>query len=218
MKRRGRPPSFSREALIATARRLGPDGIGLQQVAAALGVSRTSLYWHVRDQDELGELVLAQIVDEVNMDDWAPGDGAAWDAWLDAYARVLRRTLLVGDGWLRYGTGRLFYSRQGLEMADHLLAVLLDAGFELEEASRAFVFVSEVVYANVHASAQAAFPREAGRDEFLRELRSLDRDHVPVLREVAKAIGRTSPEMQFEHDLAAALAGIAARAGVRSGD
>jgi AcrR family transcriptional regulator len=211
--RRGRPPSFSREELVATARALGPDGIGLQQVAAALGVSRTSLYWHVRDQDELGELVLAELVEEAGDGDWAPEEDAGWATWLDAFARVLRRTLLAGGPWLRYGTGRLFYSRAAMRTADRLLAVLIRDGFDLEEATRAFVFVAEVVYANVRSTAGVDLPKEEGRDAFLTELRSLDDGDLPVLRHAARAV-RTSHDMQFEYDVAAALAGIAARARV----
>jgi AcrR family transcriptional regulator len=211
--RRGRPPSFSRPELIATARTLGPDGIGLQQVAAALGVSRTSLYWHIRDQDELGELVLSELVEEASHAlDWTPDGDESWPAWLDAYARGLRRTLLAAGPWLRYGTGRLFYSRTTLRTAERVLAALQDAGFALDEATRAFVFVSEVVYANVRSSARVDEPPARGRDELLAEIRSLE--DAPVLREVARAV-RTSHEMQFEYDLAAALAGVAARAGVR---
>jgi TetR/AcrR family tetracycline transcriptional repressor len=214
VKRRGRPPSFTRKELITAARELGPDGIGLQQVAAALGVSRTSLYWHVRDQDELGELVLAELVHEASVGDWTPAYDADWQVWLDAYARTLRTTLLAGGAWLRYGTGRFFYSRRSLRNADHLLTALLAAGLDIDEATRAFGFVSEVVYANVRATTDAEIPREAGRDALLAELRALHADDVPNLRRAVTVIDRTSLEMQFEYDLATALAGIAARAQV----
>jgi TetR/AcrR family tetracycline transcriptional repressor len=214
VKRRGRPPSFTRDELITAARELGPDGIGLQQVAAALGVSRTSLYWHVRDQNELGELVLAELVHEASVGHWAPADDADWRVWLDAYARSLRTTLLAGGAWLRYGTGRFFYSRRSLRNADRLLSALLAAGFDIDEATRAFGFVSEVVYANVRATTDADMPKEAGRDALLAELRSLHADDVPNLRRAVTVIDHTSLEMQFEYDLVTALAGIAAHAQV----
>ena len=210
--KRGRPPSFSRDELIAAARRLGPDGINLQSVAEELGVARTSLYWHVRDQAELGELVLATVVHEASVGDWTPGSDAGWEAWLDAYARTLRRTMLAAGGWLRYATGRLFYSRHTLRSADHLLGTLLGAGFSIEEATRAFGFVTEIVYANVRASTD--IPTEAGRDAFLVELQSLDAHDVPTLRQSVEVRDRTSLDMQFEYDLACALAGIAVLASV----
>jgi len=94
-----------------------------------------------------------------------------------------------------------------------MLTVLLDAGFDLETAHYAFTFISELVYANVRASARFALPREAGRDDFLAELRSLDALDVPVLRQIARIAGQSSLDSQFEYDLATALAGIAARLG-----
>ena len=210
--KRGRPPSFSREELIAAARRLGPDNIGLQSVAEELGVARTSLYWHVRDQAELGELVLATIVDDSSIGDWTPDDGAPWDQWLDAYARTLRRTMLAAGGWVRYGTSRTLYSHHSLRSADRLLAALVDAGFSIEEACRAFGFVTEIVYANVRAA--SGRPVAPARNAFLAEMQSFDVEDLPYLREAVELREKTTPDMQFEYDLACALAGIAARASV----
>jgi TetR/AcrR family tetracycline transcriptional repressor len=210
--RRGRPPTFSRDELLATARRLGPDGIGLQNVANELGVARTSLYWHVRDQNELGELVLAEIVHEATAGGWTPDDDASWTVWLQNYTRTLRHTLLTGAGWLRYGTGRLFYTERAFHNADRLLGALLADGFSIEEATRAYTFCSQLVFASVR-SATESDQRAAGRDEFLVELSSLPADEVPVLRAGLKAMSHTDLDMQFEYNLACALAGIAACAG-----
>ena len=126
---------------------------------------------------------------------------------------MLRRCLLAGGPWLRYGTGRLFYTRGTLRTADAVLGVLLRDGFDLQEATRAFVFVSEVVYANVRSVTGVDLPKEAGRDEWLTELRSLANEDLTVLRQAAKQV-RSSYDMQFEYDIAAALAAMPARAGV----
>jgi TetR/AcrR family transcriptional regulator, tetracycline repressor protein len=211
--KRGRPPSFSRDELIAAARRLGPEGISLQAVAEELGVARTSLYWHVRHQAELGELVFAHLVHEASVGDWTPSDGATWEEWLDAYARALRRTVLAAGEWFRYATARLFYSRHALRSADRLLTALLDAGFSIEEATRALDFVTEIVWASVRASTD--MPSNAGRDDFLAEINRLDVDDVPTLRRSVEVREQTSTDAQFEYDLACALAGIATRAAVR---
>ena len=212
MSRRGRPPSFSREELLATARRLGPDGIGLQQVADALGVSRTSLYWHIRDVEELGELVLAELVHEAAIEtDPLPAD-APWEVWIDAFARTLRRNLLAAGDWLRYGSGRLFYTRRSLRSADALLAALVRDGFTIEDATHAFYFVSEVVYANVRSTIGADVPKEAGRDALLAQLRRLDEDDVANLRLAVEIMATTPWERQFEFDLATAIAGLRTRA------
>src|SRR5213596_4220283 len=79
MERRGRPPTFTRDELIAAARRLGPDAVSLPALAAELGVARTSIYWHIRDRDEIGELVLGAIIEEGDTAQWAPASGRSWD-------------------------------------------------------------------------------------------------------------------------------------------
>ena len=215
MTRRGRPPTFTRDELVEAAKSLGPDNIGLQNVARALGVARTSLYWHVRDQSELGELVLASILSEGVTHDWAPAD-APWDQWLESYARTLRGTLLLGGGWLRYGTSRLFYARGALVNADRLVGAMVDAGFPIEEATYAFTMVSELVFANVRSHANEAVPEQQGRDAFLASVRSVDPEDLPHLRAALRARGQISLDMQFEYDLVCALAGIRARASERS--
>jgi TetR/AcrR family tetracycline transcriptional repressor len=212
MKRRGRPPTFSREELLAAARRLGPDGIALQNVAHALGVARTSLYWHVRDQDELGELVLAELVHDATAGGWTPEMDAPWSDWLDTYARALRATLLAGAGWLRYATGRLFYTEQAFRAADQLLVALVADGFGIEEATKAYTFVSQLVFANVRSTTESA-ARKAGRNAFLVELSSLPPDDVPTLRAAIESMSHVSLDMQFEYNLACALAGIGSRVG-----
>jgi TetR/AcrR family transcriptional regulator, tetracycline repressor protein len=212
MSKRGRPPTFSRDELIAVARRLGPEGIGLQAVAEELGVARTSLYWHIRDQAELGELVLATIVHEASVGDWTPPEGASWQEWLEAFARTLRRTMLAAGSWLRYGTGRTFYSHHSLRSAERLLSALIGAGFSLEEAGRAFGFIVELVYANVRANTGERLA--PARNAFLAEMEAIDTDDLPLLLEAVELRKKTSPEMQFEYDLACALAGIEARAAI----
>lgn len=215
MNKRGRPPSFTRDELVAAAKRLGPENIGLQKVARELGVARTSLYWHVRDQAELGELVLASILSEGASNEWAAAD-APWDEWLDAYARTLRGTLLRGGRWLRYGTSRLFYARGALVNADRLVGALLSGGFSVEEANYAFTMVSELVYANVRSHADESIPQQQGRDAFLASVRSVDPEDLPHLRAVVEARASITLDTQFEYDLACALAGIRARASERS--
>src|SRR4051812_25409018 len=127
MPKRGRPPSFSREELITAARRLGPDNIGMQAVAEELGVARTSLYWHVRDQSELGELVLAALVDEAGGGGWAPGAGPPWDQGAEGFRGHLGAPVPPAGLGVRYGTSRSFYSAHSLRSADRLLAALVEA-------------------------------------------------------------------------------------------
>ena len=85
-------------------------------------------------------------------------------------------------------------------------------GFTIEDATHAFYFVSEVVYANVRSTIGADVPKEAGRDALLAELRRLDDDDVANLRLAVEIMATTPWERQFEFDLATAIAGLRVRA------
>ena len=89
-RRRGRRPVVSREDLVAAALRLGPDRLALQDIANELGVTRTSLYYDVRDQAELGRLVLSELIDKTHESHQLPSSDATWEVWLEDWARALR--------------------------------------------------------------------------------------------------------------------------------
>ena len=72
------------EDLVAAALRLGPDRLALQDIANELGVTRTSLYYDVRDQAELGRLVLSELIDKTHESHQLPLSDATWEVWLEA--------------------------------------------------------------------------------------------------------------------------------------
>jgi TetR/AcrR family tetracycline transcriptional repressor len=214
MERRGRPPSFTRGELIGAARRLGPDDVSLASVAAALGVARTSIYWHVRDRGEIGELVLGAIIDEGETAQWVPEPGCSWNDVMGSYARTTRGGLLAAEGWIRYATPRLVLGRPQLQAMDGLLERLRDCGFSTEDAARAYAFLFQVVLASI-GSGDA--PVTGMHRALMTELGAVDADDLATLREVAVAAAKASPDAQFEYDLDCALRGIADRTGVRLG-
>src|SRR4051812_22789543 len=69
--RRGRPPRISRAQIVQAARNAGEQP-SMADVARALDVAPGALYHHVRDRDELLELVAAQVLEETAFDDWTP--------------------------------------------------------------------------------------------------------------------------------------------------
>jgi AcrR family transcriptional regulator len=214
MERRGRPPSFTQEEMIGAARRLGPDGVSLPAVAAALGVARTSIYWHVRDREEIGELVLGAIINEGETAQWMPEPGCSWNEVLGSYARTTRGGLLAAKGWIRYATPRLVLGRAQLRAMDGLLERLRACGFSTDDAARAYAFLFQVVLASI-GSGDA--PVTGMHRALMTELEAVGADDLATLREVVVAAAKTSPDAQFEYDLDCTLRGIADRSGVRLG-
>ena len=214
MERRGRPPTFTRDELIAAARRLGPDAVSVPALAAELGVARTSIYWHIRDREEIGGLVLGAIIDEGDTAQWAPASGRSWDEVMASYARTTRGGLLAAGGWIRYATPPLVLGRSQLRAMDGLVERLRACGFSINDATRAYAFLFQVVLASI-GSGDA--PVTGMHRALLDELDALGADEFATLREVVMAAAKTSPHAQFEYDLECGLRGIAEQSGVRLG-
>src|SRR4051794_11773452 len=98
---RGRPARITREQIVEVARAAGDD-LRMSDVARALEVAPAALYHHVRDRDELLQLVAAQVLEETPFDDWAPRANAKWQTWLRRYAEAFRSAMLANAGMLRY--------------------------------------------------------------------------------------------------------------------
>jgi TetR/AcrR family tetracycline transcriptional repressor len=212
--RRGRPPAFTRAELIAAARRVGPDAISLPAVAAELQVGRTSLYWHVRDRDEIGEAVLAAILEEEGSH-WVPEPGHSWDAALASYARSMRAGLLAAGGWIKYVTPRLVLGQSQIQAMDGLVASLLAGGFTADEATRAYAFLVQVVLASI-GTGEAPVTKMHG--ELAAQLAGTNNsDELTTLRKVVAIAAATSPDAQFEYNLDCALRGISDRCSVPLG-
>src|SRR5690625_2014493 len=88
---------LTRERIVAAALNLlgdaGLEGITLRRLAAQLGVQAPTLYWHIRDKDELltllGDAVVAPLAQ-------LPEAGAQnWQEWLVSVAIQFRRALLA---------------------------------------------------------------------------------------------------------------------------
>ena len=86
---------LTREDLVRAALEVldeaGIDGLTMRNVAARLGVQSASLYWHVRDKDEL----LALIADAICAEIKPPRPDRPWIDQLVAMAWEFRRVLLA---------------------------------------------------------------------------------------------------------------------------
>jgi len=201
--RRGRPPTISDGQLVEAARRLGPDAVDLQSVGEALGVARTSLYYHVRNTDELGRKVLEHIVDDASATDWLPPPDAPWDSCLRAYAVEFRRVLVLAAPWLRFAGQSSLYTRRRLESVDQLMGRLVDAGFTIDDASAAMTFVSLLVQASVSA--------EDDLDTVRAHVAGVGPDELTWIRRGLVALNAADADRRFEQHLDRAIAGIRAQ-------
>lgn len=78
--RRGRPPTLSREAIVAAAIEGGVSDLTMKGLAARLGVGPSALYRWVGDLEEVLDLVVVDVIDRL-IPPLAPR-GGAWREWL----------------------------------------------------------------------------------------------------------------------------------------
>jgi AcrR family transcriptional regulator len=128
--RSGDREPLTRAQIVDAAIRLidadGLDGLSMRKLAQELGAGATTLYWHVRDKDQLIDLVMDQIAGEVEV---ADDPGLPWRerttrmAWGFRAALRQHRNLAVLFG------ARMNMGPNMLLAIERLLAIMREAGF-----------------------------------------------------------------------------------------
>ncbi|BDH06774.1 MULTISPECIES: TetR/AcrR family transcriptional regulator [Streptomyces] len=200
--RKGRRPSFSREAItvaaVALADAEGLDAVSMRRVAAAVGAGVMSLYSYAPDKETLLELMIDHVSAELPATGPLTGD---WRADLKTVAR-LQRGHMLRHPWLPAALAA--HRTPGpnvLAFLEHALTALRPCG--LDGAARLEIFAQLTAFVAGHVThelAQAAAVRSPGRAAA--EARYLaavaqDGDH-PELAEALCAPRRpTDPEATF---------------------
>jgi len=85
--RSGDRQPLTRDQIVGAAIKLidaeGLEGFSMRRLGQELGAGATTLYWHVKDKDQLIDLVLDESALEVRLDDDAgcAVGATAWQAW-----------------------------------------------------------------------------------------------------------------------------------------
>jgi TetR/AcrR family transcriptional regulator, tetracycline repressor protein len=132
---------LNRDAVIQAALgmldEVGVDGLSMRALADRLGVKAASLYWHLRDKEQLLELVAEAVLERVSV----PISPAAWRSQLaaacDELAQFLRDHRAAGTVLLTYLT-----VVQRSRLTRNMARVLAAAGLQ-EAESAAFALVVE---------------------------------------------------------------------------
>jgi TetR/AcrR family tetracycline transcriptional repressor len=208
--RRGRPARITRAQIVRAARAVGGEP-RMADVARALDVAPGALYHHVRDRDELLELVAAQVLEETAFDDWMPAAGASWQEYVRAYATAFRAALLAHPGALRYVRLTTAATAGRLEQMDRFVGALRDAGFELADAAYALQFVNLLVVGEAWERARA---EPSGDEPQLAEFERAVAERpaaLPHLAPLADAAARPDADAQFAFALDCLITGLAGR-------
>jgi AcrR family transcriptional regulator len=217
------PPSartpLTRDEIVAAGIRLldagGPEALSMRRLGQELDAGATSLYWHVRNKDELIDLIVDVVIGEV-LDDYLDHevDGASWREQLSEVARSLRRVLLRHRHVAPFLGERPTLGPRALDAAERVMGILFGAGFDARSTSMASGAL--INYASGFAMFESRAPGGSGDSEQARELMrsvveyfaTLPAARYPNMLRVAK-VGVTD-DQQFEYGLQRLLDGFAA--------
>ena len=207
---RGRPPRINREQIVAAARTVAANGLTMQAVADALGVSRKALHYYVGDREGLLTLMVLDLFErELDQVELPVGDD--WRAVLRAYAVAFR------DGLIQVGSATDFTQLRGvsaaaaLALADRVLDALLAAGIDPDNARRGLTAASNIAQSAAQTVvAQTASGVHRHRADTNAALQREPQDTYPALR---KVLASAEPEVhdaesQFEFELELLIAGV----------
>ncbi|WP_327673438.1 TetR/AcrR family transcriptional regulator [Kitasatospora sp. NBC_00458] len=131
----GAAPALTRDALTRAALRVlerdGLAGLSMRKVAAEVGVKAASLYWHVRNKEELLDLLNDALMAEVE----APPREGDWRTQLRAYCERYRDHLLGKRDAAKVVAGRLAPGPNLFRLMEEQLDRLREAGFSAADAA-----------------------------------------------------------------------------------
>jgi AcrR family transcriptional regulator len=209
---------LTRDEIVAAAIALmdeeGLDRFSMRRLGQRLGAGATSLYWHVRNKDEIVDLVIDELIGEV-VDEVDPelGRDIPWRDQLAAVARVLRRVLLRHRHIAPLLGERPTIGPRALDAAERVIGILRDAGFDDRSASLASGAL--INYASGFALFESRSPggseeapeARAQAEAVMAYFRSLPIERYPNLLAVAGI--DISGDDQFEYGLQRMLDGLA---------
>jgi AcrR family transcriptional regulator len=212
---------LTRAQIVATAVKLfdaeGIEGFSMRRLGRELGAGATSFYWHVKDKDQLIDLVLDEIIGEVPLDD---DPAAPWRDRAMYLARQFRDTLLRHRHMAPVFGARVFAGPNILRAWEHILAVLKMGGLEGDMLGLSFAaIINYTTGSAVMEAREPSGPGTAGKSlaevqaVYIETLGSLPADEYPNLTAMIAAVTRGDPteideDAQFEYGLRMLFDGI----------
>jgi TetR/AcrR family tetracycline transcriptional repressor len=197
--RRGRPPAgtdtLTQEKIIAAALdhldRSGLPTFSVRDVAKALGVYPTAIYWHFPNRNALMAAMVADVLRDLN-----PKPGiTAWQDWLRALFKGYRRAVMRHPNIAPLiGAQLVSNASMDLQLMERMLEVLSQAGFRDRRLIEAFnvVIAAQVGFVTLEFAPAPAEDAESWEAGMRGLIGSVDAAKYPLLaRHVPKMANRS---------------------------
>jgi TetR/AcrR family tetracycline transcriptional repressor len=203
-------------AAVALLDEVGLDELTMRRLATHLGVKASSLYRHVRNKEELLELIGDQISGEIPL----PRSTGSWRDQLTEMAWNVRRGLLAHRDAARVLASTPPAGPRRLRHIEALLRTLRVAGLSERDSARAAYhlnnFVTEFAADEARFAAYAAAASGSSRRKMLadarRQFKQLPNDEYPTIIALADALTEDAQDDLFQFGIDMCLRGIQALA------
>jgi TetR/AcrR family transcriptional regulator, tetracycline repressor protein len=213
-----RPP-VSRATVVDAALALlsegGLDAVSFRRIAAKLGVSGPTLYWHVDNKRQLMDLMAEELVRRNGRAYDGPEPGQPWWEWLRADARRMFDALVATRDAPRVLAGNR-PTADSFDGIEHVLGVLVQAGLTPGEAQQTLFAIGAYVIGSAtewqaEAERTVAQPLPDPADEEMNALRAkVLADRPLLLAAASERLGRPH-SAAFEFGLGLLIDGLRAR-------
>ena len=189
----------------------GAQALSMRALAARLGVVPGALYRHVRNKEQLYDLILDAVLAGV---DCRVDPGQAWTAQVAALAQRLRSALEDRPGVAALLKIRDPLSPASLALAEAFIAPLLAAGLPGREAAAAFRLIYDhtlgFAVADPRSPAEERLRDAATREQLQAFLQALPASRFPALAAYGIHAWSADRDRRFESGLDTLLRGLEA--------
>jgi AcrR family transcriptional regulator len=200
------------EAALVVLDKVGMDGLSMRRVAEELGTGAASLYWHVRNKDELFQLIFDRVTREMVLPE---PDPAHWKEQLRALGYEIRKVLGKYRDVARLSFGRVPSGPQTALFAEWLFTLLQPVGVPDEAIALVGDFAALYVGAYCYEES-VGFPAPTGEDltpetwvQMMRDyIVSLPRERFPQTIAHVDLLLAFNNEERFEFGLNLIIGGL----------
>lgn len=205
-----RPLPLSRPRIVRTALQLVDDkglaALTMRALATELEVSPMALYNHVRDKDELVDLMVDLMLGEV---DCSATEGD-WVTQLRALVHGYHQALAAHHQLAQVYSARVRIGPHGLLVIERTIGLLLQGGFSPADAADAF-FALYTYTAGFHQMGHIAPLRDATSEDAIGYYSALPPEQIPSIQTVSPHLSGVHRPGRFDYGLDIILAGLQAK-------
>jgi AcrR family transcriptional regulator len=184
----------------------GLAALTMRALATELEVSPMALYNHVRDKDELVDLMVDLMLGEV---DCSATEGD-WATQLRALVRGYHQALAAHHQLARVYSARVRIGPHGLLVIERTIKLLLQGGFSPADAADAF-FALYTYTAGFHQMGHIAPLRDATSEDEIGYYSALPPEQIPSVQAVSPHLDGVHRPGRFDYGLDVILAGLQAK-------